>query len=102
MRDDSFKHLLGSRLPCLRQDRIRPKAKAPSLYDAVGPVEEFEVRSVVVTESQEGLGSGPTIQHPHVGAAPFIGNHRAALAIAIITGRGRRIETPRDRPTPLE
>src|SRR5438445_80726 len=100
MRDDSFKRLLGSRLPCLRQDRIGPKAKAPSLYDAVGPAEEFEVRSVVVTETQEGLGSGPTIQDPHVGAAPFIGNQRDALAIAIITGTGRRIKTHRD-PLPF-
>jgi len=72
------------------------------LYDAVGPAEEFEVRSVVVTETQEGLGSGPTIQDPHVGAAPFIGNQRDALAIAIITGTGRRIKTHREPPIRLE
>src|SRR6266567_7315298 len=102
MRAVSFKRMLGSRLPWLRQDRIRPKAKTPSLYDAVGPAEEFEVRSVVVTETQEGLGSGPTIQHPHVGAAPFIGNQRDALAIAIITGMGRRIESHLEPPIRLE
>jgi len=72
------------------------------LYDAVGPAEEFEVRSVVVTETQESLGSGPTIQDPHVGAAPFIGDQRDALAIAIITGTGRRIESHREPPIRVE
>ena len=62
----------------------------------------IDYHPIVVTESQEGLGSGPTIQHPHVGAAPFIGNQRDALAIAIITGMGRRIETHREPPTRLE